>query len=346
MKQDNFRADARQLRAAGLVRVGSADLPIRRQRRGRGFVYLDENDRRISDDDVLDRIRSLAIPPAYRDVRIAADERAHLQAVGVDDAGRTQYRYHPDWSDVREGAKERRLNAIVSSIGRIRSRIARDARKPVGTREKALAAVVMLIDRSHIRVGCETYVHSGRSRGAATLQKRNVLVDGDNVALAFRAKGGLPYSCSMRAPLLARVLSELSELPGGRVFQYRDQSGRRIAVTAPQVNAYLHEIAGTRITAKDFRALAACAEAGRRLAAIEPADRPTKRRRQIAAVIDDVAEILGNTPAVVRKNYVHALVLEAFEDGSLGKTYRKARAGQGRRRDEALVAALVAAKGR
>lgn len=335
--------DDARLRDAGLRRVAVEGLVIQRRRCGKGFMYLDGRGRRIADARELARIRSLAIPPNYADVRIAADPRAHLQAVGQDDAGRIQYRYHPDWEIVRELEKVDRLATLSRSIGRIRRRVARDLASPGPSRTKALAAVVTVVDRTHIRIGCEDYVHSGRSRGAATLLKRNMRIDGDALAFAFRGKGGRPIECRVEdAPALVRAIEELRRLPGRRLFQYRDAGGTVRQVAAGDVNAYLREVSGAPVTTKDFRTLAATAEAGVRLAGTTPAGSATARRRQVAAVMRDVAELLGNTPAVARKSYVHRRMVEAFAEGRLGLLYAGARSRPHRSRGEALVASLFA----
>lgn len=336
---------ARLRRAAALTKASPEELAIRRRRRGRGFTYLDESGDTVRDRATLDRIRSLAIPPAYEDVRIAADPEAHLQAVGRDEAGRLQYRYHPRWELVREIQKVDRLSAISHTIGRIRRRIARDIRRPAGSRERALASMVMLIDRSHIRIGCEDYVHTGRSRGAATLLKRNVEVNGEGVRLRFPAKGGRTFECAVDAPALAQVLSEMRALPGRRLFQYRDATGRVRPLSAADANAYLQEIAGAPVTAKDFRTLAATAEAAKRLGTLEPAASATVRRRQVAAVIREVADLLGNTPTVARKSYVHRELVRAFEEHRLAELYGEARPSGRRRRGEDIVAALFGPPG-
>jgi DNA topoisomerase-1 len=331
---------ARHLRALALTRGHPTQLVVRRRRCGAGFIYLNEGGRRIRDHSTLERIRALAIPPNYRDVRIAANPRAHLQAIGCDDAGRMQYRYHPNWEAVRERQKIDRLSLISHAIGRIRRRLARDLRGPAGAKEKTLAALVMLLDRSCIRIGGESYVRSGRSRGAATLLKRNVAVADGEIRLRFFGKGGKEFDCSVRAPALAAVIQELLRLPGRRLFQYRDAGGRIRAVTAADANAYLNDIAGAPVTAKDFRTLAANAAAATRLAALTPAEKPAARRRQLAAVIREVSELLGNTPAVARKSYVHRELVNAFEDRHLPKVHARATPRDGRRRGEDLVAAL------
>lgn len=336
----------RRVKAAGLNYVQSAALPIRRRRCGQGFIYVDGDGKRIIDGHTLARIRSLAIPPAYSDVRISEDPDAHLQAVGVDDAGRVQYRYHPGWEAVREQEKLDRLELLARVIPRLRARVARDLQAPDGSKAQALAAVVLLLDRTHIRIGSEDYVHSGRSRGAATLLKRQVQVEDDRVCLEFRAKGGLRFACAVDSPDLAEAITTLQRLRGPRLFQYRGADGRIHHVTSGEVNAYLRKLAGAPISAKDLRMLAANAAAGIGFTRLEPGAKPTLQRRQVNAVIKEVAEMLGNTPAVARKSYVHAQVVAAFVEGRLARLYAKARGGGRRSRGEALVEVLVTGRRR
>jgi DNA topoisomerase I len=327
------------LRQAGLRHTQPDELSLSRRRCGRGFVYHDAAGRRVSDLRVIERIRGLAVPPDYRNVRIAADPSAHLQAIGEDAAGRLQYRYHPDWETVREIGKVQRLALMARAIPRIRRRVAQDLRGDVGSREQALAAVVALIDHTHIRIGGEDYVHSGRSRGACTLLKRHVRCQGDTITLAFPGKGGREVACSIESAELSAAVCGLAALPGRRLFQYRNSDGRLRRITAGDVNLYLREVAGAPVTAKDFRTLAATATAGLKLARIPPAETQTARRRQIAAVMKEVAELLGNTPAVARRSYVHKELVEAFLEGRLLRLYAGARGG-GRRKGEALIAAI------
>lgn len=337
------RLRRRALRATGLRLADVEGLTIRRQRCGRGFVYRDEAGRRISDSQTLQRIRSLAIPPAYEEVRISPDPQSHLQAVGRDAAGRLQYRYHPGWEEVREAEKVERLSQFCASLPRLRRRVRRDLRKEGLTRERVLAAIVLIIDRTHIRIGCEDYVHSGRTRGAATLLKRNVHCDGEQLSLAFRGKGGREVRCELAHPSLAALARELHALPGKRFFQYCDARGKRHKVTAGDVNAYLREAAGAAVTAKDFRSLTATAAAGQRLARLQPEARERARRRQIASVMNEVAELLSNTPAVVRRSYVHRCVVHAFTAGDLPKQFANCRPANSLSRAETVVAQLVSA---
>lgn len=332
-----------RLRPSRLRTVSSDALPIQRRRAGKGFVYLDGAGNRVTDPAMLDRIRRLAIPPAYEDVRIAARANDHLQAVGRDQAGRVQYRYHADWELVREEQKADQLAAICEALPRVRRRIRAALARPALSREKALAGIVMLIDRTHIRIGCENYVHSGRSRGASTLLKRNIARRDDWLDLVFRGKGGKKFDISVRAPLLARAVPQWLELPGTRLFQYRDEAGSICRVGAAEANAYLQDIADAPITAKTFRTMAASAMATERLALTEPAASAAGRRRQVKGVMTDISEMLGNTPAIVRKSYVHGRVLDAFEEGDLARIYAKAKPARHMSRREAALARLFSA---
>ncbi len=328
-------------RAHPKLRLTSPEaLTIRRRRNGKGFVYHDERGKRVVAPEVLDRIRSLAVPPAYKEVRIAQDERAHLQATGRDAAGRIQYRYHSAWSEVRESQKSARLAVLCEALPRIRQRVTRDLRLRGVERNRVFAAIVTLIDRTHIRIGCEDYVHSARSRGAATLLKQNVKRRGNELVLAFRGKGGRQIETSVKASGVLRVYPALMRLPGRRFFQYRDTDGALRKVSAAQVNAYLTEIAGTGISAKDFRTLAATSLAASRLADIEPASSKRARRAQIASVMNEIADRLCNTPTVVRKSYVHDRLIDAFESGKLQTIGKKVHAQRLRSRAESIVAAL------
>jgi DNA topoisomerase-1 len=327
-----------------LKRVTPGDLTILRRRGGRGFYYTDADGNRIADQSTLDRIRSLAVPPAYEDVRIASSEKAHLQAIGTDTAGRQQYRYHPDWDRIRETRKGARLAVLCDALPKIRQRVARDlAGKGVG-RERVLAGVVTLIDRTHIRIGCEDYVHSGRSRGAATLLKRNIKREGDHFILTFRGKGGKQIETSVRAAGLAKLYPALIKLAGSRFFQYRGEDGAIRRVTAAQVNAYLSEIAGAPVSAKDLRTLAATALAAQMLSDVRPAETKTASRKQIKEVMAAIAERLCNTPTVVRKSYVHDRLIDTFQKGELPKLSRRASAGNRMSACEAVVAALFPIK--
>ncbi|HWK94278.1 MAG TPA: DNA topoisomerase IB [Pseudolabrys sp.] len=327
---------------ATLRRVEVAELSIERRRVGRGFVYIRDG-RRLRDERVLFRLKRLAVPPAYKDVRYAEDPRAHIQAVGRDDAGRIQYRYHQDWEKLREKRKARRLRELLDALPRIRTAISRSLRATEITREYTLAALIELIALTALRPGSETYARQHGTRGAATLLKSDVTITGDKIALRFTGKGGKLIEREVRSRRLAAAIKKLLALPGRRLFQYRDADGAIVVARRRDANAYLHGIASEQITLKDFRTLLACARALESLVRLEPKPSEAGRRRQLKECLCAVSEELANTPAICRKSYVHAVVVEAFENGSL-KT-AAARNGRRANQGEALLRAVLGSAG-
>ena len=335
------RLAARTLKRLGLVYVSTDALTIRRQRRGDGWTFISGNGRTIRDELERARLKKLAVPPAYQDVLYAADPRAHIQAIGRDAAGRLQYRYHPEWEKVREQKKAKRLQRLVEALPRVRRAVNKHLGAAVPTREFALSAVIELVTCSAIRAGGEAYVKSNRTRGAATLLKSNIAVDGATVALKFRAKGGKNIDKEFRCPRVAAAVNVLRALPGRRMFQYRGEDGVRI-VTASDVNAFLREIAGVKISLKDFRTLCASAAALEALAHIEPAASERERRRQVKDAVTAVSEELANTPTIARKSYVHQTVVAAFESGKLEKFSEGLKGRRSPAHREQLLAQVVA----
>jgi len=332
----------RLARRLGLKLVRQAELTVRRERRGKGFRFLREDGRIIRDAATLRRLKSLAMPPAYADVRYAADPKAHLQAVGRDAAGRLQYRYHADWEHVREARKARRLGRLVDALPTIRRRIAQHLVRSESDRPFALAAVVGLVARSAIRAGGESYARLNGTRGAATLLKSNVSLGGDTIVLSFRAKGAKQVRKEVEDGRLARAIRRLLDLPGRRLFQYRDEGGTLRAVSSQQVNAFLRDIAGCRTTLKDFRTLMACTAALDLLARTEPAPSQRARCRQVLDAMRATAMELANTPAICRKSYVHQAIVAAFEEGKLSRLAPELKASQ-TKREQALADVIAVA---
>jgi DNA topoisomerase I len=309
---------AKLTRAHGLHWVKPDALTMTRRRHGRGFAYYDADGVRLRDPETVARLAKLAVPPAYINVRYAEDPAAHLQAIGTDAAERLQYRYHPEWEKVRELRKARRLMRLVEVLPRIRRCVAQHIGADSVAREAVLAAVIELVARSAIRPGSEDYVRLHGTRGAATLLKSNVATEGEKVILSFRAKGGKAVRKEFAAALLVPMLERLRELPGRRLFQYRDEAGAVHMVTARAVNTFLREIAGgVMISLKDFRTLLASAAVLDALARQSPATSQRQRRRQVLDAVRKAAEDLANTPAICRRSYVHASVVTAFEEGVL-----------------------------
>jgi DNA topoisomerase-1 len=347
-----FAAAARQVppsaiklaRRLKLNYVDSEALAIQRLPHGKSFTYRDAKDRTIRDPAVLKRLKSLAVPPAYTEVLYAEDERAHLQAIGRDAAGRLQYRYHPEWQRVREMRKAARLALLAEALPRIRRSLGRHLGGGEAVREFTLAAVIDLVAHSAIRAGSESYAKVRGTRGAATLLKSNVVVSGNAVTLCFKAKGGKQVLKEFSAPRLAEAIEILRKIPGRRLFQFRAEDGSVRFVTAHDVNAFLREIADAQISLKDFRTLLASVSVLDALSRERPAESKRARRRQVLEAIRTAAAELANTPAICAKSYVHESVVTAFEEGileSFAETLRNCRSAA--RREQALVQVMQSA---
>ncbi|MGK2851646.1 MAG: DNA topoisomerase IB [Candidatus Limnocylindrales bacterium] len=304
--------------AFGNLRHASDDRPgFRRRRSGRGFSYRDLGDRPVRDGEVLDRIRALAIPPAWTDVWICPWPNGHIQATGRDAKGRKQYRYHPDWQRRRGVDKFERMLAFADALPAIRKRCEADLSRPGSPREKVLAAVVRLLELTLIRVGNDEYVRLNRSFGLTTLRDRHATVDGSAITFRFRGKSGQHHEVGLRDRRLARIVRRCQELPGQELFQYTDEAGEVRDISSDDVNDYLREASGGPFTAKDFRTWAGTVLAYRALRALQPADTAHGAKQVVVEAIRETADRLGNTPAVARGSYVHPAVLEAYLDGSL-----------------------------
>lgn len=304
-------------KAAGLRYVLDTLPGIRRRRAGSGFYYL-APDSTVIREDTLRRIKALAIPPAWTDVWICPDPRGHLQATGRDAKGRKQYRYHPHWQQVRDAVKYGRMVAFGEALPRIRERIDRDLAQPGIPREKVLATVVWLLENTLIRIGNDEYRRENSSFGLTTLRDGHVEVQGPTLKFEFRGKGGKCYSVKITSPRLARVVKRCQEIPGHELFQYLDEKGERHAVESGDVNDYLREIGGGDFTAKDFRTWAGTVLAARCLRDCEPCTSERQCKQEIARAIEQVAQRLGNTPAVCRRCYIHPAVIDAYRQGYLG----------------------------
>ncbi len=315
MENGHELCDVELLHEARLRYVSDRTKGYSRSRRGGEFIYQDTEGNRIKDAVILARIRSLAIPPAYTEVWICRDAAGHLQAVGRDARGRKQYRYHPRWRSVRDDAKFEKMVRFGRVLPRIRRRIARDMRRPGLPREKVLAAVVALLERTLVRVGNEEYARANRSFGLTTLRNRHVKVAGRRVAFDFRAKHGIKSHIDIEDRRLARIVKRCQELPGQELFEYLDVDGEAHSISSGDVNDYLRAISGEEITAKDFRTWAATHLAAAALKEAGVAKPPTKRA--VVEAIATVAQQLGNTPAVCRKCYIHPAIIDGYLEGRL-----------------------------
>ncbi len=303
--------------AAGLRYVSDAAPGIRRERRGKGFVYLGPDGKPVRDRAALERIRQLAIPPAYTDVWIGPDPRGHLQATGRDARGRKQYRYHPRWREVRDETKFGRMIAFSRALPRIRRWVRRDLARPGLPRDKVLAAIVQLLECTGIRVGNDEYAKANRSFGLTTLRDRHVEISGSRLRFEFRGKGGKVHAVDLNDRRLARIVARCQAIPGEELFQYLDDEGRRETVDSGDVNDYIRRIAGEDFTAKDFRTWAGTLLALEALQEVGPFRTAGEAKSKLLAAIDRVSERLNNTRAVCRKYYIHPAVLESYLGGGL-----------------------------
>ncbi|HEX7013193.1 MAG TPA: hypothetical protein VF161_10610 [Steroidobacteraceae bacterium] len=348
-RRDATELARRHARDSKLVYVADGEPGITRQRCGKGFRYLDRHGRLVRSPRTLERIRKLAIPPAYTDVWICANERGHLQATGRDARHRKQYRYHADWRATRDDGKFSRMIEFGTDLPQLRRRLEQDLARPGLPRKKVLAAVLTLLDSTLLRVGNEEYARSNGSYGLTTLRDRHVKFPGDGKAFfCFKGKGGKQHEVVLDDRRLASLIKRCQELPGQLLFQYIDRHGKRQAIDSGMVNEYLHEVIGRGhaegYTAKDFRTWGATVRAIAFLAHQRCEGRVSERAftRCVAATAKHVAEALGNTPAVCRKSYINPVVFHAWRAGHVSRMVPERRLSI--RRLERLTLALLKAQ--
>ena len=310
-------------REAGLRYTTDAIPGIGRKRAGKGFRYVGPDGKNIRDPQTLRRMRSLVIPPAWKDVWITTDPRGHLQATGRDARGRKQSRYHPRWRTVRDETKYERMLLFGAALRRIRERVEEHMALIGLPREKVLATVVRLMDSTLIRVGNDEYAKENNSYGLTTMRRKHVKINGSQLLFRFRGKSGVMHEVGIQDRRLARIVRQCQELPGHELFEYLDAEGQRHTVDSADVNDYLREISGADFTAKDFRTWAGTVLASMALRTFEPFESEKQAKKNVVQAIKDVARRLGNTPAVCRKCYLHPGVLECYMAGSLAPAVKK-----------------------
>jgi len=310
-------------RAIGLRYVSDQKPGIRRERSGQSFRYRNVRGAAVRDAQVLKRIKSLVIPPAWSDVWICPDAKGHLQATGRDARRRKQHRYHPRWRQIRDETKYARMLAFGRALPRLRKRVNRDLALRGLSREKVLAAVVRLLEVSLIRIGNEEYARQNDSFGLTTMQDRHLDVNGPCLRFHFRGKSNKVHTVDIQDRRLAKIVKSCQDLPGQDLFQFLDEDGKQKDVKSEDVNAYLREICGEDFTAKDFRTWAGTVLGAMALREFEKFDSHTQAKKNIVQAIESVAERLGNTPAICRKCYVHPEVINAYLDGTLVATLKQ-----------------------
>jgi DNA topoisomerase I len=305
----------------GLVYVSDEAPGVRRRRCGRGFAYRRADGRPVRDPRALQRIKALAVPPAWTDVWICADPAGHVQATGRDARGRKQYRYHGRWREVRDEVKFDSLVEFAEGLPNIRRRLAVDLRRHGLPKDKVLATVVRLLEATLVRVGNEEYARDNDSYGLTTLRDRHARVGRERIRFVFRGKGGKEHEVEVSDVRLARVVKRCQDIPGQQLFQYLDDDGRRCPVQSRDVNDYLRDAAGTDVTAKLFRTWIGTLLVARALASLPRPRSERQGKQRVASVIEVVADQLANTPPVCRQGYVHPAVVDSYLDGSLPRRW-------------------------
>jgi DNA topoisomerase-1 len=314
LSPDELKAAAK---AAHLHYVSDHKPGITRVRTPKGFRYVAPDGHRITDEETIARIQKLAIPPAYEKVWICPDPNGHIQAVGRDARGRKQYRYHPRWREVRDEAKFSKMLVFGRVLPKIRERVEHDLSRHGLPREKVLAAAVRLLETTLMRVGNEEYAKENKSFGLTTLRNRHVRVKGGKLHFDFRGKHGLEHHIDLADPRLARLIKRLQDLPGQDLFEYLDENREPRPVTSHDVNEYLRDITGEHVTAKDFRTWAATNLAAIALGELERFDTKARAKKNVKQAVEAVSKMLGNTPAICRKCYIHPAIFDGYLDGSL-----------------------------
>lgn len=315
---------------AGLRYVSDDQPGYTRKPKGDDFEYFDTDGKAIRDETRVLRIQRIAIPPAYRDVWICPSPNGHIQATARDARGRKQYRYHERWREARDENKYDRMLVFGHALPKIRRQVNKDMGLRELPRNKVLATVVHLLGRTFIRIGNEEYARENQSFGLTTMRNRHVDVKGAKLSFSFKGKSGVKHEIDVNDRRLANIIRKLQDLPGQDIFQYEDETGEVRNVTSQDVNDYLQEITGEAFTAKDFRTWAGTVLTAMALNAQGPGETPAQAKKNVKDAIAAVSKILGNTPTICRKCYVHPLVLESYLDGDMIE-------GLQRRTEEALA---------
>ncbi len=327
----------------GLKYVSNSQPGYRRIKKGKSFSYVDEVGKKVTNPKVLARISALVLPPAWQDVWICKNENGHLQATGRDARGRLQYKYHSAWSQARNEHKFDKLMLFGTIIGDLRKKIAADLSKQGMPKEKVVAAVLKIMEETHIRVGNDTYARENDSYGLTTITGDHVQVSGTKISFNFKGKSGVIHSSSLRDPKLSKIIKRCQELPGEELFAYNDENGNTHDITSDDINRYLKENTGQNLTAKDFRTWGASAKAVEILMDKEDVTdlNQTAWKKCQCEVIKEAASALGNTVAVCRKYYVHPKTFEAAKDGKIRKLRNKVKKPAGLSEAESILLALL-----
>ncbi|OJU29853.1 MAG: DNA topoisomerase I [Nitrobacter sp. 62-13] len=303
----------------GLRYVSDSAPGYRRRRAGTSFSYYDKDGKRITDAAVIRRIKSIGIPPAYEFVWICPSPDGHIQATGVDARGRKQYRYHPKWCELRDQNKYEHIIQFAAALPALRARVASDLKRDGLSREKVLATIVSLLEKTLIRVGNAEYARTNKSYGLTTMRRKHVAIGRGVLRFEFTGKSGKQWKLRVEDRRIAAIVKRCAEIPGHELFKYLDDDGKSRTVGSGDVNDYIKEITRQDFSAKDFRTWAATVLAALALAEFKTYDSQAEAKRNVVAAIEKVAKQLGNTPAICRKSYVHPEILSAYMSGDFVK---------------------------
>jgi DNA topoisomerase I len=335
-------AAAEEARDAGLRYSSDAEAGIHRKPAAKGFVYFGAAGKRLRDAATLARIQHLVIPPAWTDVWISPHENGHLQATGRDARGRKQYRYHANWRQQRDESKFGRMIAFAQALPRIRRHVKRDLSRHGMPQEKVLATVVRLLEVTLIRIGNDEYARENHSFGLTTMRNGHAKVAGPNIRFAFSGKSGKRHDITLHDPQLARIVRRCQGLPGQELFRYEDDEGKAHSIHSEDVNDYIRGITGDDFTAKDFRTWAGTVLAAIALQKLEAVVEKARAKKNVVDAIQAVARMLGNTPAVCRKSYVHPEIVESYLAGDTIVMIPEGKSGATRRSPSQLRPAEAA----
>lgn len=304
------------VKAINLIYVTDNQPGIQRIRKGKGFLYIYEG-KRVSDKEILDRIKKIVIPPAWKNVWICSINNGHIQATGYDAKDRKQYRYHSLWNELRNHTKFSRLLDFGEKLPQLRLQLEKDLSLKDLCEDKVLATVISLMERTYIRVGNSEYEKLYGSYGLTTLKDQHVKITGDSIQFAFKGKKGVAQKISLQNRRLARIVKQCRDIPGKELFQYYDANGHRHSIDSGSVNRYLQNITGDDFSAKDFRTWAGTLNALHAFSLVGDAKSETEKKRNLITALDFVSKKLGNTRTVCKKYYVHPMIIQLYEQQSL-----------------------------
>jgi len=348
--EDKVPDPLQSARDAGLRYVNDAQPGIQRRRQGKGFRYIGVDGTAVRDPEILGRIKSLVIPPAWKQVWICTNPRGHLQATGRDARGRKQSKYHPRWRQVRDETKYERMLQFGAALPAIRAQVERDLALAGVPRRKVMATIVRLMETTYIRVGNVEYARENHSYGLTTMRGRHVQVEGSKITFKFQGKSGVRHTVDLHDRRLAKIIRRCQDLPGYELFQYVDDYGQTHSIDSADVNDYLREISGHEFTAKDFRTWAGTVLACVALQECGTFESESQAKKNVVRAIQSVAEQLGNTPSVCRKCYVHPAVLEHYMNGIMKSAVkrstqrRRTQTGHALRKEETVLLRILQRK--